>query len=354
MNSFLPDGSFDVFVLGPMTEAGDADPNCLVIKTVAEILLREPEVRGWLRQMGFRRSTVTAPEHLGGNMIVSRVISHLENADFVVIDLSPRPGEDTPSPNVMYELALVHALGLPHVLLKQRTGGVPFYVTQNNVREVDYARPETVEAALRPVLKALFEPHGEMFAENVVSAYFGGAALIDISAAAGLAVGYYDAFIDFLLRNDGYLQREPERFRHVVSVIPNRFDRTAEQDQQQLKEQMAARGLELKDAPLPSIHGKPRGMSVRHAGPVIVDVVTAAYAMRRSPRLLKLDELRRGDEPPGEQELKMHARLRHEFIRMIRYLVRQNSRHRQVPGNVLHYSAPEHAAALVERLQTAA
>jgi len=352
MDSFLPDGSFDVFVLGPMSEAGDTSANCLAIKAVLEGLLREQAVRTWLRQAKFTRSEVVAPEHLGGSMIVPRVIGHLEGADFVIIDLSPRPGEDWPSANVMYELALVHALGLPHVLLKHKAGRVPFYVTQNNVREVDYGRPDTVEAALRPVLQALLEPGGEMFAENGVSAYFGGAALIDISAAAGLAIGYYDAFIDFLLRNGGYLQREASRFLHVVAIVPTRFDRTAEQDKQRLDTQLAARGLKLEESMLTPIDGKPRGMLIKHVGPVIVDLVTAAYAMRRSPRLLKLDELRRDDEEPGEDELKMHARLRHEFIRMIRYSVRQSRRHRQVAGSALHYSTPDNAAALIERLQT--
>lgn len=354
MDSFLPDGTFDVFVLGPMTEAGETTPNCVLIKTVAEGLLREPKIRPLLRKAKFKRAMVTAPEHLGGSMIVPRVIGHLESADFVIIDLSPFPGADVPSPNVMYELALVHALGLPHVLLKKKKGVLPFYVTQNNVREVDFDHIETIEAALRPVLQSLLEPGGEMFAENGVSAYFGGAALIDISAAAGLAVGYYDAFIDFLIRNGGYMQREPGRFRHVVCAIPIRFDPTAEQDQLRIEEQLASRGLKLEKLQLPEIDGKPRGMLVKYVGPVVVDLVTAAYAMRRSPRLIKLDDLHRSDGPPSDAELKMHARLRYEFIRMIRYSVRQNSRHRSVASNVLHYCTPDQAAAVIERLQTVA
>jgi len=82
---------------------------------------------------------------------------------------------------------------------------------------------------------------------------------------------------------------------------------------------------------------------------VIVDLVTTAYAMRRSPRVVKLDQLR-GDGPIREDELKMHARLRHEFIRMVRHAVRVNGRERQVAGSALHYTTPEAAPALIARL----
>lgn len=353
---FVSDGTFDVLALGPMIDQeARAEASCLVIRRVAKRILRSAEFKPRLAAAGFQRHAVVAPEHLQGNLIVTDVVSHLEGADFVVFDLSPRPNELSPSPNVMYELGLVHALGLPHVLLKGKGGGLPFYVTQNRVRTVDFGKDASVEAALAPVFRSVLQRGGIGFADNAVSQYFGGAALVDISAAAGLAVGYYDAFIDYLLRAGGYLQRaEGAPFRHVVTVVPERFGPTAVDDEKTLAAGLARRGIALAKHEFPPIDGKPRGMLVKHAGPVIVDLATAAYAMRRSPRLLKLHELRRNRQASGRLldalEAKMHARLHREFIRMVQFSLDSNARHQHMEAKALHFATPETAPALVERL----
>ena len=113
------DGVLDILVLGPM---GNNNPskkeNCLIIKEALESVLEK--LTDSLLKASFRDFSVIAPEELKGNRIANEVFRQLDNADFVVIDMSSRGETKQSSPNVMYELALVHAMGLPFMLVTDR------------------------------------------------------------------------------------------------------------------------------------------------------------------------------------------------------------------------------------------
>ena len=114
----MNDGTLDVLILGPMgAGVAASEQNCVRLKAAVESLLGHAEFTERLRACGYQRFNVTAPEHLQGNRIANEVFRELDKADLVVLDLSSRPGTTAPSPNVMYELALVHALGLPFMLI---------------------------------------------------------------------------------------------------------------------------------------------------------------------------------------------------------------------------------------------
>jgi hypothetical protein len=155
----MNDGTLDVLILGPMgAGVATSEQNCVRLKAAVEALLGRAEFTERLRACGYQRFSVTAPEHLQGNRIANEVFRELDKADLVLLDLSSRPGTTAPSPNVMYELALVHALGLPFMLISSTTDPAPFYVAHDRVRQAAYEDLESTTAELHGPFAAYLDP----------------------------------------------------------------------------------------------------------------------------------------------------------------------------------------------------
>ena len=333
-------GNLDVLVLGPMG-AGTAleSQHCVLIKAALVALLKQPDFEERLSDCGYEFFNVTAPEHLQGNRIANEVFRVLDKADIVVLDLSARAGTAAPSPNVMYELALVHALGLPYVLMSSTPHPSPFYVSHDRVRQVDYADPKAIIATLQGPFAAYLDPNNrEKFADNVVSSYYDGAAVIDISAAAGLAAGYYDNFVHRVLRDgNGVLARSRGRFTKLLTVLPADLKITAQQQMEKLQKLVESLGYSLESTVLKLTGSDIRGMAVKHVGPLLIDVPSTVYALRRSPRLRKhlkspLDEYdeKSSNDAMHAVERKTHQRLLRQFRQALFYHLNDDS---QLRGN---------------------
>ena len=155
----MNDGTLDVLILGPMgAGVAPSEQNCVRLKAAVEELLARAEFTERLRACGYQRFNVTAPEHLQGNRIANEVFRELDKADLVVLDLSSRPGTTAPSPNVMYELALVHALGLPFMLISSTMDPAPFYVAHDRVRHAAYDKLDATAAELYGPFAAYLDP----------------------------------------------------------------------------------------------------------------------------------------------------------------------------------------------------
>ena len=75
------------------------------------------------------------------------MFSKLDTADLVIFNITPRIDETNTSPNVFYELGLVHALGLPYLIVVQEGNEVPFYLKSTRYYEVkDFKEPGLVKA----------------------------------------------------------------------------------------------------------------------------------------------------------------------------------------------------------------
>ncbi len=69
----------------------------------------------------------------------------------------------------MYELALVHALGLPFMLISSTMDPAPFYVAHDRVRHAAYDKLEATAAELHGPFAAYLDPKNRQnFADNAV------------------------------------------------------------------------------------------------------------------------------------------------------------------------------------------
>jgi len=69
--------------------------------------------------------------------ITDEIREHLACDPMVIVDLGGATSVDEPNPNVMYELGIRHALGLPLVLLAWRNQRLPFDVNHQRVIMAD-------------------------------------------------------------------------------------------------------------------------------------------------------------------------------------------------------------------------
>ena len=319
------DGVLDILVLGPM---GNNNPskkeNCLIIKEALESVLEK--LTDSLLKASFRDFSVIAPEELKGNRIANEVFRQLDNADFVVIDMSSRGETKQSSPNVMYELALVHAMGLPFMLVTSSTDPIPFYVGQDRVLPINYSNIEQLEDTLQKSLSSFLDiESNQNFTDNVVAEFYSGAAIIDISAAAGLAAGYYDNFVSRVLRDgDGYLARSKGALTNLVTVIPNNLNNTVQQQLEDISNQLSDAGFKLECTELTNTEADIRGLAIRHVKNVIIDVPSTIFALRRSPRLLKHSQKIRPNQAQSIAEIKTHQRLLQQFKQSLQDQIRRD------------------------------
>lgn len=157
-----------------------------------------------------------------GEDIPHGVFSLIMHCDFAIADIS------TSSPNVMYELAMLHANGVPVILVGQPI----FYLNQTNCIQIDDFRMESLELALSgqsfevdgrpgPLEKRLLSPN-ERANRNPITQFFGGVHMINVAAATGVATGQFYNFLSYVIKDGGFFKKFPE-IKKIVLIKPKRF-----------------------------------------------------------------------------------------------------------------------------------
>jgi hypothetical protein len=352
------DQRLDILVLGPMGDTKNPTASTAPIAEAVRALLKEKEFDTLLTAAGVAPEdrVVHVPEGLRGQEIVQRVLRQLDTADLVIFNFTPKTGRTEASANVFYELALVHALGIPAIMLKAGPERVPFYVNTTEVHRVKDFELETLTKALRKPLFDFLDPNSDQgsLVNDRVSQFYG-LPIADISAAVGLATGYYQNFLSRLIAEGGFIAAHPKLIRHVIYVRPASVDSTYPADVAALTEALLQAGHVLKTGEkLPPPPGDTLGpIWFDHVDGIVLDVPRTIYPLQRSPRLLSLrarnQNLRGSAERAFEQRwLQTGERLLDRAEAAIRYQLRYDAQ--RVRSRILHFSTIENAPALVTRL----
>lgn len=326
---------YDIFIGGPMGNKGldaagmpfsDHLPNLL---TVLTRISRELEAAD--PSLSIRLHTPMLEDESG--TITSRIFGMIDGAELGIMDISAG------SPSVMYELAMLHALGTPTipVMLRAPDGSakLPFYLKDTYAAYVaDYSESSLYEVLRDKVRTAITGGGGGADpAMNPMTGFYG-ISLVDVSATTGLATGYFDNFIQHVIRDVGgvftALDYEVEKF---VILRPANLSETAD-----LKNRVTSRlqklGIEVKRV---TKDGKTvyeeeaqvrKEMLIFRAGRFLFDIPAPLKVQLSSPRYKRMkkeaDLNARGPfRAETEARLEKHEQqLLDKFFATLRYLAR--------------------------------
>jgi hypothetical protein len=163
---------------------------------------QDSHTNGVSLERGGDKITVLIPSdlHDSGN-IPEEIFDAIDHSDLIIADLSGN------RPEVIYELAFAHALGIETILV----GGPntrSFYLLPNRIINIDF-RAKTISS---PDLDAVFDwwlnRKNKLFNSTNPMQQFYGVPLPDISAPSGLAAGFYDNFARPILTGGEIVHRE--------------------------------------------------------------------------------------------------------------------------------------------------
>ncbi|MCA1592731.1 MAG: hypothetical protein LC754_08800, partial [Acidobacteria bacterium] len=118
---------------------GRHDKHCFIVMPFGRDATEQKWFRGWYEVVikpavleAEYEAKLAADEEQPG-AINDKIRTHLALDPMVVVDLGGAEPEDEPNPNVMYELGIRHALGLPLVIIAWKGQRLPFDVSNQRV-----------------------------------------------------------------------------------------------------------------------------------------------------------------------------------------------------------------------------
>jgi hypothetical protein len=146
----------------PSPPASGHDRHCFIVMPFGRDASEQKWFRGWYEvvikpavlEAGYDPKLAAAEEQPGA--INDEIRAHLALDPMVVVDLAGAEPEDDPNPNVMYELGIRHALGLPLVMMAWKGQRLPFDVSNQRIimEERDLVDLETNRKRLVTFIRA--------------------------------------------------------------------------------------------------------------------------------------------------------------------------------------------------------
>lgn len=286
---YSSDKKLEIVILGAM-RGGKNELNSRIKKSLNNIL-DEDEAKAILYNKGITSKTeITYPEEWKDNDITEGVLNKLDTADLIIVNITPKKNKLDPTPNVFYELALIHSLGIPHLILCKEGFTIPFYIRNSRNIMVKNFGAQTLTKALKPFIMVFIKDTAPaQFTENPISKFYGGLPVIDISATVGLATGYYMNFVRKILKENEFIAKYPEKIKKLIIVRPFNIFNTYEQDINTLRKILTDKGRVLKFEKLEiEINSNKSSIWFDHFNGIVIDIPRTIYLMKRSPRLLSL------------------------------------------------------------------
>jgi nucleoside 2-deoxyribosyltransferase len=292
-------------------------------KRIAEIL---DQMSDALATAGGRPFRVTSPESPNETAIIELVLSEIEQADLVVLDLTGS------RPSVAYEAGIIHALGIPHIFVTEDEETSFYFSSVRVVRglqiqaDFDRANPGPSQGELFERLKTFLSSADARtaMAGNILTSHFDGLPIIDLAGPAGLAASYYTNAVKRFIRPNGFAGRPcrllfkeerlgwfgktgtstrsiPATVKSLIAVEPPaQLSRNFFEDDRTLKAALKEMGVELErgaiagDDPLDKrdYGGWFDKKGIGRGSAVCIELPTIVYPLTESPRILRLRKRR--------------------------------------------------------------
>jgi hypothetical protein len=339
---------FDIFVGGPMIAPTDPARDTLLDSAGGRMFDHMPNLRSVVQELvddlneelkGKLRLRVFGPPSGGAGDISSEVFARIDECDLGIFDCSG-PAHETKdgdvlreraSPNVIYEVGLMHALGRPTIIV-DIPGLSVFYLSQcYHCLTQDFQTEtlrEVLRASLREVIRSALSPQTFFFSDglgdddpaedplqnpelNPLTKHYS-MPLIELASSTGLATGYFRNMLLDIFKGRFALEIAPKRsddsinpragegyrFSHLVILVPDDLEgvEVLRHDLlDMLKEpQIAALGLRHEKIVLPASEKdkRTRDKTFASIGPYLYDIPTTLIATTLSPPYRLVSQLK--------------------------------------------------------------
>jgi len=287
---------FPIVLLGPMGNTQLAPTGKLAYSEhLPNIHIAVDACRQLLRSDGSKLDPVAFwAERIATGGIAHQVFFDIDRADMAIVDISSR------SPNVFYEIALVHALGLPIFLIdyNEPINDIPHYLKDQKIIQVGDFLPNELTAALHDAFRRL-DPGLRL---NPITNFYT-VPLVDASAASGLATGYFYNFVSKVIADgSGFLSRMSRRkgsegITQLAVVRP-----TAVQQHDQARQEMEQIPGFREHIYRDSDEDNARSYAFKSAGSFIIDYPTPLDSITASTSYIKIKRLLK-QFPSGDADL---------------------------------------------------
>ncbi len=324
--------TYNLLVLGPMQHrVGDTVIRQSNTKRIGEILEQMSQA---LTVGGLKPFRVATPESPNETSIIELVMSEIEQADLVVLDLTGN------RPSVAYVAGIIHALGIPHIFVTEDEE-TSFYFSSVRVvrglqtqKDFDPVDPGPSQGELFARLKTFLSTADARtaMAGNILTAHFEGLPIIDLAGPAGMAASYYANAVKRFIRPNGFAGRpgtlmfkdeRPARFgsktvtstRSVAVAVkaliavepPAQLSQSFFEDDRALKAALKEWGVELERATIAASDPLDKrdyagwfdAKGIARGSTVCIEIPSIVYPLTESPRILRLRKRRNRFE--GEQ-----------------------------------------------------
>lgn len=349
------DRRLDIVIFGPMTDGDNPDESTVPIHDAVRQLLAEDAIAGLLVKYQITKFDVHIPDRQEAPEIVDSILELLDTADLVIFNINQKEGRPDRA-NTFYELGIVHSLGIPTLLVASKGCQVPFYARTIKQYRVPTFEVDALAEVLRPALVEFLDldERTTSFTNDRVSGYYG-MPIVDISAAVGIATGYYYNFLSRLLEERGLLAFYPEMIRKVVYVRPLSVRNTYQADKSELEKQLANAGHKLETTKLePPLKSGLGPIWFDHVDDIVIDLPRMIYPLQRSPRLLTLNR-RTDGAPPAKVRMLMQriSQVEEALLDRVEMALRYQMRHdgTNVRQSIFHATTIDDVGSLVSKFK---
>lgn len=312
----LADGNttISIFIIGPMGSSQSEDdsvprhPQIVRIRNAIRLIIEEFRDAPETDTSGLFVD-IQDPERRMGGDVTDNVFSQIDTADLGIADISDR------SPSVIYEYGLMHALGIPVIVLDKEGQTPPFYWRNQQLVRVPTFDVDVLIDNLREPLRNFIFRRGDADHEQNPITRFYGTALVDMAASTGLATGQFYNFIRYLLMDGSVLTYTD--LEELVIVRPSSIQQASDTNAKVRHALPDIRQDEFRT----SLH--PRGkIFFERVGRFIYDYPTPLEALTISPRYRRVLELIQRGEDPEDSPLirKIEDRMIDTYFRTLRQL----------------------------------
>lgn len=261
-------------------------------------------------------SVVTPEQNPCSDRFNDWIFAQVDTCDMLVADMTGF------NPNVIYEVAFAHSLGIPCAYLRSPSS------EEDAVTDIKHyfkftLMPEVTELQLSEgqntdfdnQLSALFEGRPES-GETILSDYYGGVSPVDAEFVRGLAEGYWRNFLKKIL------QYEPsdEYKRHALRIlIPDTFERPDADVKRAAKKKLGEEESSLASNSLG--RSIPLGNANKGDGPFFFDIPTTLLTITKSSKYVKVG---RADYFDAKDRDRLTDRMARRFAAALWQLIREN------------------------------